>query len=293
MVTKLCEFLFDAQPEHLQRCAMGIGNYVYKITCCKDYILRYSPEPDAYKNTVYWLERLRDIQIPVPQVIKYGTFQGYSYLLLPFIEGEDIGIVYPRLTDPQKRKIAKEIVRIQERVAGLKLEISESWSWHSFVREMLDRAEERILRNGHFDTEKVVRLRQAAIHLHDYFSNVTPTAYLDDISSKNLLIQDGEISGIIDVDWMGVGDRLTYVALTNMALLDMECDTDYVEYILKEMQLNTEQKKAFHFYTLLYCVDFMGERGTEFNGKRVAVSPRIIEKLNRIYDRLWEQWHKL
>lgn len=41
----------------------------------------------------------------------------------------------------------------------------------------------------------------------------------DDISSKNLLMNNGKISGIIDIDWMGIGDKLTYVALTNMALL--------------------------------------------------------------------------
>lgn len=69
------------------------------------------------------------------------------------------------------------------------------------------------------------------------------------------------ISGIIDIDWIGIGDKLTYVAMTNMALLNMECDTDYVKYILDEMLLNDIQKKAFLFYTLMFCVDFMGERG--------------------------------
>ena len=63
---------------------------------------------------------------------------------------------------------------------------------------------------------------------------------------------------------MGIGDKLTFVALTNIALLNMECDTDYVDYILEEMQLNETEKKAFFFYSLLYCVDFMGERAPRF-----------------------------
>ncbi len=42
--------------------------------------------------------------------------------------------------------------------------------------------------------------------------------------------------GIIDIDRMGIGDKLMYVALMNMALLNMEYDTDYVKYILKEKQ---------------------------------------------------------
>ena len=35
--------------------------------------------------------------------------------------------------------------------------------------------------------------------------------YLDDVTTKNLLVKDGHISGIIDVDWIGMGDQLSYV----------------------------------------------------------------------------------
>ena len=103
------------------------------------------------------------------------------------------------------------------------------------------------------------------------------------------MIHNGRISGIIDIDWMGIGDRLTYVALTNMALLNMGYDIDYVIYILEEMQVNAIEKKAFWFYTLMYCVDFMGERGVQFMDKTVEVNEQIIRKLNGIYDRLWDE----
>ena len=110
-----------------------------------------------------------------------------------------------------------------------------------------------------------------------YFTNVHPIVYLDDISSKNLLIHNGQLSGIIDVDWMGIGDRLTFVALTYMALLNMECDMDYVDYILEEMQVNDEQRNAFLFYSLMYCVDFMGERGMQFMDQKIAVNDGIVD----------------
>lgn len=115
-------------------------------------------------------------------------------------------------------------------------------------------------------------------------------AYLDDISSKNLLVYNGRISGIIDIDWMGTGDKLTFVALTNMALLNLEYDTDYVTYILEEMQVSEIQRKAFLFYTLMYCVDFMGERGMQFMDKTIEVNEQIIRRLNGIYDKLWYEW---
>ena len=155
---------------------------------------------------------------------------------------------------------------------------------------MLERAKERIAANGYFEVEKVDRLWKSAEKLEGYFSSIEPIAYLDDVSTKNLLIHNGRISGIIDIDWIGIGDKLTYVAMTNMALLNMECDTDYVKYILDEMLLNDIQKKAFLFYTLMFCVDFMGERGMQFMDKFVEVNEQVIDRLNSLYDMLWAEW---
>lgn len=293
VIDQLCFACFSQNPTVIRRCAVGIGNYVYYTECAGTaYIVRCASEQNAYNETICWLRKLRALHVPVPKVIQHGCFQNYSYLILTYIEGQDIGLVYPLLTDGEKRTIAKEVVRIQEKVSALELmDIAPHWTWHTFIQDMLDRARERIAQNGYFDTEKVDRLQQQAVQLDTYFSAVKPVAYLDDISSKNLLIQNGHISGIIDIDWMGIGDKLTYVALTNMALLDLEYDTDYVRYILEEMQINEQEKRAFLFYTLLYCVDFMGERGMQFMDKRIDVSPQIVHRLNSIYDHLWAEWN--
>ena len=58
------------------------------------------------------------------------------------------------------------------------------------------------------------------------------------------------------------------------------------------MRLGDIRKKAFVFYSLMYCVDFMGERGMQFMDKRIEVNERIIGRLNDIYDSLWEDWEK-
>lgn len=77
-----------------------------------------------------------------------------------------------------------------------------------------------------------------------------------------------------------------------MALLNMDCDTDYVTCLLEEMQLSEEEQRAFSFYTLLFCVDFMGERGMRFMDKQVPVSDEIVEKMNGIYEKLWTDFVK-
>lgn len=291
-IYQLCVQCLYKTPQSIERCAIGQGNYVFIVDCPKGkYVVRCSTECSAYNESVYWLEQLTAIEIPVPKIIAKGTFGGYEYLILSYFEGKDIGLVYSQLSDADKKEIAKEIVHIQNKVAGLKLKnIDAQWTWHSEINYMLERAKERIVANGFFEAEKVDRLWKLAEQLDEYFTNIKPIAYLDDVSTKNLIIHNGHISGIVDIDWIGIGDSLTYVALTNMALLNMECDTDYVKYILAEMRISDVQKKAFLFYTLMFCVDFMGERGMKFMDKLVEVNEQIIDRLNKIYASLLDEW---
>ncbi len=43
---------------------------------------------------------------------------------------------------------------------------------------------------------------QLAEKYTEYFNEIEPKAFLDDISNKNLIIHNGDVSGIIDLDWM-------------------------------------------------------------------------------------------
>lgn len=279
----------------IERCGVGHGNYVYIISGETDkYVIRCSEEDNAYIDTIYWLKKLNKVNIPVPEIIAYGKYQNYNYIILSYIAGEDLGIVYPTLSNDEKRIIAKEVVSIQTKVATIELEdIEADWTWNSFIQDMLERAKERIAINGYFDINRVEQLWKMSEGLQDYFHQIKPIAYLDDISTKNLLIENGKISGVIDVDWIGVGDKLTYAALTNVALLNMDYDTDYVEFLLEEMNVNQVEKKAFIYYSLIFCVDFMGERGMQFGDKRIDVNDMIISRLNEIYDKLIIEWNRL
>lgn len=283
---------FHEVPLSIQRCGVGIGNYVYIVENNNTkYIVRCSMDCDAYVDTIYWLNKLSALDIPTSKVLFHGKYEKYNYLICTFLEGEDIGLVYQNLSKKEKRKIAKEVIAIQNKVSDLSIEyLDGTWSWMQFIDDMLERADKRITQNGYFDREKVERIKEQKNILAEYFSNVEPVAYLDDISTKNLLIFNGQVSGVIDIDWMGIGDSLTFIALTYVALLNMDCETDYVEYLLQEKGCNNMEKKAFLFYSLLYCVDFMGERGSTFGDKRIDVNEQIVDRLNQIYEMLWKKW---
>ena len=291
IIKQICLETMHKEPTSVESCAVGLSNYVFIVEIDhRKYSIRCSTEKNAYQNTVRLLEKLLGIGILVPQVLFSGKAGQYDYVILTYIEGQELWAVYDSLTREDKKCLAKEIVQLQRKVAIGLLETTEGWSWLSFIHEILDRARALIKENGYFDEEKVMRIENQIPVLMGYFESVEPISYLDDVTTKNLLVKDGHISGIIDIDWIGIGDVLTFAALTYVALLNMECDTDYVRYILDEMNVDSRQYKAFRFYALMYCVDFMGERGTKYKDKTVEVNARIVDRLNTIYDQLWEEW---
>lgn len=294
-IVEIFEKHISARIGKIERCGVGHGNYVYIISDETDkYVIRCSEEEHAYADTIYWLTQLRKENIPVPEIIANGKYQNYDYVILSYIDGEDLGIVYPGLSDDEKHAIAREVVRIQNIVATMELKgIDDNWSWNQFIQENLERSKERIEQNGYFDTDRVEQVWKMGESLQDYFRQIKPIAYLDDISTKNLLIQKGKVSGVIDVDWIGVGDQLTYVAMTNVALLHMDYDTDYVDHLLEEMHIDQTERRAFIYYSLLFCVDFMGERGMQFGDKKIEVNDMVIDRLNQIYDKLMMEWNCL
>ena len=292
-IALICLSHLSHRADSIERCEVGLDNYVYIVTVQGSrYVIRLNKEIGAYNDTVYWLHRLREADIPVPDVIASGTLDGCAYIILSYIDGKDMGLVYHTLSDEEKRSIARDVVLIQNKAGMLECDTDDGWSWYDFLYEMLDCAEARIALNGIFDTGKVVRLRDEISVLSGYFDSVKPYCYLDDISTKNLLIHNGHLSGIIDVDSIGRGDILTFAAMTNTALMLMGYDTDYVSYILNELHADSTRRMAFLYYTLLFCVDFMGERGMTFNGRRVDAGREVIDRLNGMYDMLWDEWSK-
>lgn len=284
--------VMDEEIKKIERCGTGLGNYVFIVDTFLNnkYVLRCSEDKDAYGDTITWLTTLHDSDVPVPEIISTGNYKNYKYLILSYIEGKELGDIYNNLTDDEKKQIASEVITIQKQVAKINYLPPNGWSWDLFVEGMISRSYELISSNGYFELTKIDTLRNIYEKLQEYISTVKPLPYLDDISTKNLLIKNGHVSGVIDIDWMGFGDILTFIAMTKVALMNMDSDTTYIDYLLAEIRPNKEQYKAFLFYCLLFCVDFMSERGTKFLDKVIPVNQEIIDRLDRIYDDLLIQW---
>ena len=271
---------------NIQRLTVGQGNYVFLIISDKDrFVIRLSQ--NSYEESIRLLNLITSVGVNVPETLYSGQYNNYNYMICSFIEGKDIGLVYDKLTDEEKRTIAKEVIAIQNKVS--KIAPFCQCSMLDWVNNILERARYRIKANGYFDTAKVDEIEKLTPLFETYFQALSPVVYLDDISTKNLMIHEGHVSGVVDIDWLECGDPLTFVSLTNVALLDMEYDTDYVKFLLDELNINELEYKVFLFYSLIYCVDFMGERGSTFNDKTIEVNENIVSKLNSIFIKLHKQ----
>jgi aminoglycoside phosphotransferase (APT) family kinase protein len=297
---KIIEREVGMVPIEVTRFPTGYCHSVYYIRIINDEFVLRITDRDAkeyYYGSIKWLTELCTLEIPVPRIIRHGQYKDVYYALISFIPGKDLGEVYHSLSDIQKRNIVKELTVIQRKIAILPTsgrygyshsENNDSFkTWIEYLGSCIDRARERIRKNKIFKADICDSVATTMYNLKDYLLKVQPIPFLDDITTKNVLIYDGKLSGIVDIDEICYGDPLLAIGLTNMALLSMQSDTKYIDYWLDEMNADDVQRNAVIFYTLLFCVDFMGEQGMRFgNDVIISYSPKKADILNSNYQEL-------
>jgi len=300
IVNRICLAEFGALPVSAERNLTGIGSYVYALTFpSKKYALKISPDRGVIEGSSYWLTQLKSLPIPIPKIVAINADANPAYCIMTFMEGKDLGAVYRTLTDPQKKEIAHELFAYQNALREIppaegfgylrSYDDRENMkpAWSDVVRSHIERSEKRIIDNGIFSSAYASRVTDYLPHFTDYFSRIEPRAFFDDTTTKNLLIDQGHVSGIIDLDWICFGDRLYVIALTTMSLLAMNADLAYVGYWKSLECMDAQRERALLFYTLVFCLDFMSEKGMRFNRDNVEpVGKEEIDTLMVLFEEL-------
>jgi len=286
----------------ISRFKTGFCHYVYDVkTEDKNIVLRMTSKDNLkyLKGAEHWLGVLKESGVEVPEVlyINYDLKKYKHYfMILERFSGFDLGYVYPDLTTESKREIVTELVKMQNKVS--KVSYSEfpgekflpsdklkNRTWYEYLTDISVIAN-RIEENDVFDFSRVTEFERIAFKYKDLLNSVKIEAYLDDITTKNVIVNNGCLTGIVDVDYISFGDRLMTIALTKMSLLKSDYDLHYVDFWIYEMDLSLDDLKLLDFYTFRYCLDFMSEIGCEFNGNNALVSKSVINRLNIIFNDL-------
>ena len=302
-VTQICNDVFHAKPTNIIRNTVGLAGYVYTVVFNDTkYVIKISDDKNLIIGSTYWLNKVKDLDIPTPCVIAENLVNAPYYFVMSFIPGKDLGLVYSSLLKSEKKIIAKKIIGFQKEIKKLPMakgfgslnsyEDSENIcsSWEESLLNDINRAEEAIINNGIFSVEYVLKLKKIVPYFKEYFNSIKPVPFLDDITTKNVLIHEGKLSGIIDLDWISFGDEVLFLGLVTMALLSMKADIDYADYLKDEMNLNEMQERALKFYVLMFCVIFMSEKGMCFNqAEPMKVSEEEKMLLQEIFNRYYEE----
>lgn len=303
IVNKICKEVFYTQPTEIIRNNVGLAGYVYTVQINNEkYVVKISDDKNLILGSSYWLNKVKDLDIPIPKVISENTSVAPYYFVMTFIPGKDLGLVYKLLSKDEKKAIAKKLISYQKEIKKLPVargfgslnsyEDTENLfpTWEEVILNDIKRAENGIKENKIFSNEYVSKIRELILGFKDYFSTIRPEPFLDDATTKNVLIHEGKLSGIIDLDWITFGDQVYFLGLTTMALLSMQADLDYAEYLKEEMNLNSSQEKALQLYVLIFCIIFMSERGGRFNqNEPVPVSEQEKNLLIKIFEKYYEK----
>lgn len=252
-------------------------------------------------GAVHWSKILKPLGLPLPQILHARLEAGctpYPYLVLERLSGDDLGHVYSQMTAPQKQKLARQLAAMQKIVGSLPEGSGFGFqsdpatppphaTWGEAAERSIERSARWIAEAGVVDGRRVDVLRAAARRMKPYFDTIRPRPFLDDITTKNVLIQDGNLSGIVDVDQICYGDHVAHVGLTRMAQMSEGLDLDYIEYLCDALSLDDAQRRALDFYTAESCLCFLGEQGQSFNQDAPAVAdPGAVARLERIFDEM-------
>jgi len=97
------------------------------------------------------------------------------------------------------------------------------------------RSRERGARTGAFADGTVARAARAVDRLRPALDRIAPTPFLDDATTKNVIVHDGRLTGIVDLDWIGAGDPALAPALTKVSLTAAGRATRYADLLLDAM----------------------------------------------------------
>ena len=288
----------NLEPIEIRRFLTGLCHHVFSVTTAdlQKFVLRIATPPTKplLAGGIYWNDVLRPIGVPLPRMVATSLEPSeiqFPFVILEQLPGSDLGQIYQTLSSHEKLEIVSEVVGIQEKVSvlpeasGFGLAYSytqppEYRTWGAAVLAILGRAQKRMERSGNPGRSYVKPGRQILSRYESYFAVVRPIPFLDDTTTKNVLVDQGRLTGVVDVDRLCFGDPLLTIGLTRMALLADARDVDYVEHWMNLMALSQQQREAVDAYTRLFCVDFMSELGQRFNKDE---QPEIdLEKFARL-----------
>lgn len=286
-ILKISSKVFDKKPTLIERMKVGMANEVYLVRIDDiDYIFRLNEDQVPLRGSDKYIPLFRSLGIKVPEIISEDyskEITPYNYQIQTRLPGVDIDKVITELSEKQLADIAAEIASIIKKLRQLPTngkygyaDISETKlksNWAEVISEMLVTIRSRASKTGLVDQKYITAFENAFEKYRIYFEGVPSTFYFDDMSSKNVIVDNGKFSGIVDLDGVGYGDPLEAVGRIKASWYGTKHGTSYTNFVMKELGLDDSRKEIVTVYALLNRIYWLAEKGIQFNQN----TPKIVD----------------
>lgn len=269
------------------------GNTIFDVTLPdRQVIVRLrGPDKDTLSKTAHNLYALAELGLPVPRVLMFDTSlrkYPFRYIILEKIPGRDLLYELPDMTPAQMTSLAEKIVAVQRVVATLPPGTGFGWghvgeggsepAWFDVLPPEYEPPAPILEGTPLADFQS--RLFQQRRRFQPYFQAVRPVCFLEDLTTKNVLLQEGEIQGLIDFDCVCFGDPLWMIGLTAGCVINDVGNQGlfYIEELCRCWTLTEEQRRIVTYYAAQRSLSFLEYALTEQDKQRVERITTAVEQ---------------
>jgi len=290
-VMELVCSILGVQPLTATHMAFGHNSITYDVALPnRNVIVRTNLDAKVFAKTEYNLTILTRLGLPVPRVLVTDLTKNnypFAYMLLEKIPGRDLRYGLGNMTPTQMTRVAEQIVFFQRQVATLPIgkgfgyvPIGEQGPFSSWL-DLVQFEMNRVVNNADIPVldEWKVQLNHLLRKYKSYLEQLQPVCFLDDVTTKNVIVLHGELQGLIDFDCVCYGDPLWTIGLTKTAIVS-EVGIKalfYVEELCRIGQLTIEQRRIVDLYAAIHALNFIQRLMTKEGSEWVARMTKITE----------------
>lgn len=283
-IYEISQLVFKQSPSRIIRQTIGRCNEVFELVFdSASYILRVHELKVILYGTHKSLPIFKDLGIRTPEIVAEDYSKSnfpFCYQILTKLEGKDLGVVIDSLSPTELRGIAAEVSNIFDKFKSLppKEDFGSVFGTREDsipnMYEVVMQKKEGALKNSASSqvlNKDVQRILHELIDTYrDYFHQVQPILYYDDINAKNVMIHEGKFSGLVDLDFMMKGDYLEAIGCMMACWYGEDYGEIYLSEIFKQQNLNDLQQNIVRLYAILNLASWTSEAGVKTNSNTTA-----------------------
>lgn len=266
--------ILHCQVTAAQRIPMGRSHFVFSVELDsgESVIARITRDDRAecFEGFAYWRSHLARIGVPVPRLLAMdltGADLPWPIMLIERMPGDDLCNVYASLTHTEKRGVTDDLLGIHHRVRGLPpgpgyggvahYDDQRCHSrWVDVLWEYVDGAL-RSLGPEQQTRPAIGEIRRTIDDLHADFDGIAPLPYLIDATHQNVLVADGKVTAIVDLDELGFGDALYPLGAARAGLLARGPEAECIENVAAPLCVSPHRRRAFDLYSAIACLKML------------------------------------